>query len=105
MTGMNMLNATPRTVFLKDYAPPPYLVESIDLDIHIHPGYTSVGTTLSVKRNPDASGVGTFELNGEELELESVWLDGRKLCEALAGLLRQAGATVAEHAGVVSDLR
>ena len=76
-----MLNATPRTVFLKDYAPPPYLVESIDLDIHIHPGYTSVGTTLSVKRNPDASGTGTLELNGEELELESVWLDGRKLSD------------------------
>ncbi|MCP5080811.1 MAG: FAD-dependent oxidoreductase [Alphaproteobacteria bacterium] len=33
------------------------------------------------------------------------WLDGCKLCAALATLLRQAGANVREHAGVVSVAR
>ena len=77
-----MLNSAPRTVYLKDYAPPPYLVGRIDLDIQIHPGYTSVGATLAVERNP---GSGTeaapLVLNGEDLELESIWMDGRKLSE------------------------
>ena len=77
-----MLNPVPRTVFLKDYAPPPYLVTRIDLDVHIHPGYTSVGATLAVTRNPKAVATTMpLVLNGEELDLESVWLGDRKLSD------------------------
>ncbi len=83
MTGMNMLNPVPRAVFLKDYTPPPYLVSQIDLDIQIFPGYTLVGATLAVTRNPQLPPAVAVPLvlNGEDLDLQSVSIDGRKLSD------------------------
>ncbi len=82
MNGMNMLNPAPRTVFLKDYTPPPYLVSHIDLDIQIHPGHTLVGATLEVTRNPQLPAVtAPLVLDGEDLDLEAVSMDGRQLTD------------------------
>ena len=45
--------STPRTIYLKDYQIPAYLVEDIALRIELHPATTQVTSRLVVKRNPD----------------------------------------------------
>ena len=80
MNGLNMLNPASATVFLKDYAPPAFLVSLIELDIHIHELDTMVNARLSVSRNPaSADSAAPLVLNGDELQLDAVILDGRKL--------------------------
>ena len=69
---------SPRTIYLRDYAVPAYLVETIDLDIDIREGSTRVGACCRLRRNPAGSG-GPLVLHGEELQLESLRIDGRTL--------------------------
>jgi aminopeptidase N len=80
MNGLNMLDPIGGTVFLKDYAPPAFLVSEVELDIDIHDGFTTVGARMSISRNPASSKPGAqLVLNGNELQLESIYLDGREL--------------------------
>ena len=75
-----MLNPTPQTTYLKDYAPPPYLIHDVELDIDITPNDTIVTATLAVARNPAAGSADMpLVLDGDELELLEVSLDGVKL--------------------------
>ncbi len=77
-----MLNLDAGAVFLKDYAPPDFLVSTIDLKIDIRTERTTVGATMAISKNPAAADPDApLVLNGDELRLESVWLDGRKLSE------------------------
>ena len=62
---------------LKDYTPPAYLVSAVELDVEIHEDHASVRSRLSVERR--ASDPAPLALDGEELELVSVALDGRAL--------------------------
>ncbi len=83
MNGLNMLNPASGTVFLRDYAPPDYLVSRVELDFDIHDGYTKVSAKMSISKNPASSKPNPpLVLNGRELQLEAVWLDGRKLSAA-----------------------
>lgn len=83
MNGLNMLNPASGTVFLRDYAPPDYLVSRVELDFDIHDGYTKVSAKMSISKNPASSKPNPpLVLNGSELQLEAVWLDGRKLSAA-----------------------
>src|SRR5712692_6751689 len=76
----NVLTPTPKTIHLKDYAPPAFLVSTVDLDVDIRDDDALVKATLAVSRNPQASGSrAPLELDGDELELLSVALDGRPL--------------------------
>ena len=75
-----MLNPAGATVFLKDYAPPAFSVSLVELDIHIHEGDAIVNAKLSMSRNPASPDTAApLVLNGDELQLESVCLDGRAL--------------------------
>lgn len=74
-----MKTETPQTIYLKDYTPPAYLVETVDLDMDIHPGSTTVSATLACRRNPAAAPNQPLVLDGEELETVSVAIDGRLL--------------------------
>ena len=75
-----MLNPTPRTIFLKDYTPPPFLIPAVDLDVDLGDDYARVRSRLSVRRNPDAADPrAPLALDGDELILESVAIDGRAL--------------------------
>ena len=42
----------PQTVYLKDYTPPAFLVDTVDLDFVIETGSTTVTATLAIRRNP-----------------------------------------------------
>jgi len=75
-----MLTSTPKTIFLKDYTPPAFLVSSVDLDIDLQADHALVKATLAVTRNPKSPDpVAPLELDGDELELISVQIDGRVL--------------------------
>ncbi len=67
---------TPRTIFLKDYVAPAYLVDTVELDIDIHTDAAIVTATLACRRNPGCASL-ALVLDGEELETLSVTLDGR----------------------------
>ncbi|MDB5924868.1 MAG: aminopeptidase, partial [Betaproteobacteria bacterium] len=71
---------TPKTIYLKDYAPSAFLIPTIELDVAIFDDYTRVTSGLTLRRNPAAADrTAPLVLDGEELTLESVALDGRLL--------------------------
>ncbi len=72
-----MREYTPRTVYLKDYRPPEYLIDSIELVFELDEENTRVVSKLAVRTNPAAEAPkGELELNGEQLVLDSIKLDG-----------------------------
>ena len=65
---------------LKDYAPPDYLVETVDLDFTLDPKATKVKSKLRLRPNPKAGTDGRpLFLDGEGLVLQSLALDGKPL--------------------------
>ena len=75
-----MKTETPRPVLLKDYRPPNYLIDAVNLDVSLHPTRTRVCSRLKIKCNPAHPGnPGPLRLDGEMIELEAVRLDGRQL--------------------------
>jgi aminopeptidase N len=75
-----MRDAAPQAINLRDYAPPPFLISGVALDIDIRPGTATVRSTLTVARNPAArTREDALVLDGTGLELVSVSLDGRAL--------------------------
>jgi len=68
---------------LSDYTPPPFLVETVDLDVDIRSDHALVRATLRVRRNPEGpAGDRPLVLDGDELELLSVAIDGQPLATA-----------------------
>ena len=67
-----------RPVRLEDYRPPDWLVETVHLDVSLHPTATKVRTTLNLKPNP-ASSPAPLVLDGDDLNLSSVSMDGQPL--------------------------
>ncbi len=71
-----MKTDTPQTIHLRDYAPPAYFVDTVDLDIDILAGATTVTATLACRRNP-AAAPQPLVLDGDELETLCVSVDGQ----------------------------
>ena len=67
---------TPQAVYLRDYLPPAWLIDTVDLDVAIGDAHTEVRAKLACRRNPQGAG-GPLVLNGVELALQSVSLDGQ----------------------------
>ena len=75
-----MREPAPKTIYLKDYTPPPFLISTIDLDVDIREDHALVRATLALERNPkSADPLAPLVLDGEDIELVSVALDGRRL--------------------------
>jgi aminopeptidase N len=77
---MRFEEGTPRTVHRSDYQPPDYLIDEVELHFDLGEDRSLVRSTLSIRRNPartDASP--DLVLDGEQLELQSISLDGRSL--------------------------
>ena len=64
------------TVYLRDYQPPPFFIDTVDLHVDLYDAETIVQATLSMRRNAGASAQSTLELHGQELELLDIALDG-----------------------------
>ncbi|MGA9432007.1 MAG: aminopeptidase N, partial [Xanthobacteraceae bacterium] len=73
-----MRTEEPRPVRLQDYRPPDWLIETVDLDVSLHPTATTVRAKLKIK--PNAAGTpAPLVLDGDELKLRSLVLDGKPL--------------------------
>ncbi|HIO92473.1 MAG TPA: aminopeptidase N [Leucothrix mucor] len=77
-----MKNAQAKTVYLEDYSVPAYKVKSIDLTFDLGEEFTLVTSQVAYQYNPDSNAEKTLELHGEELELESIKMDGETLAES-----------------------
>jgi len=69
---------SPRPKYRLDYRPPRHRVEHVDLRFDLDPARTTVTSTLRVRRTPEAE-PGPLELDGDQLALKRVWLDGTEL--------------------------
>ena len=71
---------TPNTIRLEDYRAPDYRIASVALEFDLDPETTRVRSRLAVESAHDRSaGARPLLLDGDELELVSVALDGRRL--------------------------
>ena len=68
-----------RPIRLQDYRPPDWLVETVELDVSLHPTATRVRATLALKPNADGAAPAPLVLDGDGLNLKSVSLDGAPL--------------------------
>jgi aminopeptidase N len=65
-----------RPVRLADYRPPDWLVETVRLDVALHPTRTPVRAALKLKPNPAAGAPAPLTLDGDALTLVSLKIDG-----------------------------
>jgi aminopeptidase N len=62
-----------KAIHLKDYTPPAFKVETVDLDVEIRADDAIVRAKLRIRRNAP----GPLVLDGDELELQSVTVNGK----------------------------
>ncbi|MGE8568109.1 MAG: aminopeptidase N [Achromobacter sp.] len=74
-----MRTDTPITVYRKDYQPYPYDIPEVALAFDLAPDATEVRCTMRVQRKPGASADAALILDGEDLELVSVGVNGAAL--------------------------
>jgi aminopeptidase N len=74
------LDTPPQPTRLADYQPPDFLVDTVDLVFDLGEANTRVGSHLTVRRNRQAANAhAPLRLDGDELELVTIALDGRTL--------------------------
>jgi aminopeptidase N len=61
---------------LEDYRPSDWLIDTVDLDIRLHPTKTRVRSLLGLRPNPAGRAGAPLVLDGDELSLGSLRLDG-----------------------------
>src|ERR1700704_4095556 len=91
-----MRDPAPVPIHLKDYTPPAFLVETVDLDVELFEDHARVRSRLAVSRNPKSNDSNApLVLDAEELEFVSATLDGKELA---AGdyVLGEAHLTIAK---------
>ncbi|HQQ35016.1 MAG TPA: aminopeptidase N, partial [Rugosibacter sp.] len=67
-----MRTDTPQTIYLKDYTPPAWWVDTVDLHVAIQEGYAEVRARLGCRRNLEVPQGAALVLNGEALALQKV---------------------------------
>jgi aminopeptidase N len=72
-----------KTIYLRDYRPPGYRIVTTNLEFELDETRTRVRSTLTVFSNHDRRcGIRPLVLNGEDLVLTSIRIDGRVLAES-----------------------
>ncbi|MGZ5098708.1 MAG: M1 family aminopeptidase, partial [Usitatibacter sp.] len=75
-----MRDAVPRIINLKDYTPPAFLISTVEIDVDVEDARVTVHSTLKIARNPRHPRADEpLVLDGGDLELVSVAIDGRAL--------------------------
>ena len=67
------------TIYLKDYAPTPYIIEKVELDVDVAPGTSRIRSLLTISPRPGTSPGTPLTLDGDELKLLSIAIDGLPL--------------------------
>ncbi len=89
--------APPRPVRLAEYRPPAFLIDTVDLVFELEDSDTRVKSRLRIKRNPESfDRSAALHLDGEELALVSVALDGEPLGPNRYELPAEGGLIVAD---------
>ncbi len=71
-----MKHNSPQTTYLKDYTPPPFLVDKVDLEIDLGENWSTVKARLCFRSNPDFEGANsTLVLDGQNMKLQKIRLD------------------------------
>src|SRR5258706_43725 len=74
--------AAPQPIQRKDYRPPDYLIDRVDLMVDLAEAHARVRARLAMRRNPDAGGAAPpLVLHGRKLELAALLVDDRPLAE------------------------
>ena len=75
-----MVKPKVQQVYLKDYSPPPFLVDSIELEFDLKPNKTRIIATSKIKRNNAAqNSERRLILDGEKLELVEIKINEKPL--------------------------
>ena len=83
MVDIKNTDSSPSTIYLKDYQPPMYLIENVNLHFELHESQTIVTSKLNVKLNKEhKQPTKNLILDGQNLELLSVKLDGNILSDS-----------------------
>jgi len=69
---------TPVAIHRSQYVPPAWRIDQVDLDVSIA-ALTSVSSRLSVRRSADGRELAPLVLDGREMTLQSIAVDGRPL--------------------------
>lgn len=78
-----MKDASPKTIYLKDYTIPDYLIDQVDLYFQLDADRTEVKSRMVIRRNPASQQAGKeLLLMGEGLNLQGIKLDGKVLAPA-----------------------
>ena len=72
-------NAVRAPVHLADYRPPDYLIDTVDLDVSLHPTATRVVARLALRPNPRGVPGAPLRLDGDGLKAVRVEVDGAAL--------------------------
>ncbi|WP_262298460.1 aminopeptidase N [Microvirga sesbaniae] len=74
-----MRTDTQQIVRLEDYRPSDFLIDRVELDVGLHPTATRVVATLTMRPNPEGRPDAPLVLDGDELNLKALALNGRSL--------------------------
>lgn len=78
-----MRTEQPKTIYLKDYQAPDYLIDETHLTFELYEDHTLVHAQLVMRRNPERAAsnpkLPPLVLDGQQLELLSLMLDDREL--------------------------
>ena len=74
-----MKDPRPQPIHRRDYRPPAFWIDAVDLAFELDEHRTRVTAKLTVRRNPDVPSEPNLRLDGERLELVSIAIDGRVL--------------------------
>jgi aminopeptidase N len=74
-----MRTETAPVIRLEDYRPSDFLIDRVELDLRLDPKATRVTATLALRPNPAGLAGAPLVLDGDELTLRALALDGRAL--------------------------
>jgi aminopeptidase N len=77
-----MRTDTPQTVRLEDYRPSDHLIDRVELDVRLDPHDTRVTARLAIRPNPAGRPGAPLILDGDDLRLLALDLDGQSLAPA-----------------------
>lgn len=69
----------PQPIYLSDYRPPAYRVTHTELTFDLDPAATRVKARLHMERHPEREAGEPLELDGEQLALKAIAIDGQPL--------------------------
>jgi aminopeptidase N len=73
-----MRTDTPQTIYRKDYTPPSYWVDTVEMGFDLDPDLTRVATRMTMTRNPDSRSK-SIVLYGEAVELVQLRMNGKEV--------------------------